>query len=93
MNKAEFIEKFQKNSGLASKAEAERALDGFIQTVKDALVKKEKITLVGLGTFSTVDVKEKTGKVPASDKTYTKPAHTAPKFSFGKGMKDAIANV
>jgi DNA-binding protein HU-beta len=38
-----------------------------------------------------VDVPEKSGKVPGTDKTYTKSAHTAPKFKFGKTVKDIVA--
>jgi len=51
----------------------------------------ETVSLVGFGTFSTVEVAEKSGKVPGTDKTYTKAAHTAPKFKMGKTLKDAVA--
>jgi len=91
MTKAEFVEEVQKNGGYESKAAAERAVKAFIDSVSDALIKKDSVALVGFGTFSTVDVKEKSGKIPGSDKTYTKPAHTAPKFKFGKTIKDAVA--
>jgi len=55
------------------------------------LTKKESVSLVGFGTFSTAEVPEKSGTVPGTNKTYTKPAHTAPKFKFGKTLKDAVA--
>ena len=92
MNRADFVELMQQEGGLETKAETERALKGFISAVTKALKNKESVSLVGFGTFSTVDVAEKTGKIPASDKTYTKPAHTAPKFKMGKTLKDAVAN-
>lgn len=91
MTKADFVELVQKTGDFASKAEAERAVNAFTKSVTEALSKKETVSLVGFGTFSTVEVGEKSGKVPNSDKTYTKPAHTAPKFKFGKGIKDALA--
>jgi len=54
------------------------------------MTKSEFVELVQ-GTFSTAEVAAKTGKVPGTDKTYSKPAHTAPKFKFGKTLKDAVA--
>ncbi len=91
MTKAEFVELVQKNGGFDSKAAAERAVKAFTDSIEEALVKKESVSLVGFGTFSTAEVAEKSGKVPGTDKTYTKPAHTAPKFKFGKTIKDAVA--
>ena len=91
MTKAEFVELVQKNGGFDSKAAAERAIKAFTDSVTEALVKKETISLVGFGTFSTAEVAEKSGKVPGTDKTYTKAAHTSPKFMFGKTTKDAVA--
>jgi len=91
MTKAEFVELVQKKGEFESKAAAERAVKAFIDAVTDALVNKETVSLVGFGTFSTVDVPEKSGKVPGTNKTYTKAAHTAPKFKIGKTLKDAVA--
>ena len=91
MTKAEFVELVQKKGEFESKAAAERAVKAFTEAITEALVAKETVSLVGFGTFSTADVPEKSGKVPGTDKTYTKPAHTAPKFKFGKTLKDAVA--
>jgi len=91
MTKAEFVELVQKKGDFESKAAAERAVKAFTDAVTEALVKKDKISLVGFGSFTTVDVPEKSGKVPGTNKTYKKPAHTAPKFKFGKTLKDAVA--
>ena len=91
MTKAEFVELVQKTGEFESKAAAERAVKAFIEAVTEALVNKETVSLVGFGTFSTVDVPEKSGKVPGTNKTYTKKAHTAPKFKIGKTLKDAVA--
>jgi DNA-binding protein HU-beta len=92
MTKSEFVELVQKNGEFESKAAAERAVKAFITSVTDALVKKDTVSLVGFGNFTTVEVAEKSGKIPGSDKTYTKAAHTAPKFKMGKTLKDAVAN-
>lgn len=92
MTKAEFIELVQDIGGYDKKSEAEKAVKAFTDSITAALVKKETVSLVGFGTFSTVDVAEKSGKVPGTDKTYTKAAHTAPKFKIGKTLKDSVAD-
>ena len=91
MTKAEFVELVQEKGGYDTKTAAEKAVKAFTDAVTEALVRKESVSLVGFGTFSTVEVAEKSGKVPGTDKTYTKPAHTAPKFKIGKTLKDAVA--
>lgn len=92
MTKAQFVELVQKNGNYESKAAAEKAVKAFTASVTEALVNKEEVSLVGFGTFSTAKVAAKTGTVPGTTKTYSKPAHTAPKFKFGKTIKDAVAN-
>ncbi len=91
MTKAEFVELVQKTGGYDTKAAAEKAVKAFTDSVTAALVSKESVSLVGFGTFSTVEVAEKSGKIPGTDRTYTKAAHTAPKFKIGKTLKDAVA--
>ena len=91
MTKAQFIDLLKEKGEFESKAEAERAAKAFLDATTDALSRGESITFVGFGTFMAVDVPEKSGKVPGTDKTYTKPAHKAPKFKAGKTLKDAVA--
>ncbi len=91
MTKADFVELVKKEGDYESKAAAEKAVKAFMNAVTAALVKKETVTLVGFGTFYTVEVTTKKGKIPGKNETYTKPAHTAPKFRFGKTIKDAVA--
>jgi DNA-binding protein HU-beta len=92
MTKAEFVKLVQKTGGYETKVAAEKAVKAFTDAVTAALVEKESVSLVGFGTFSTAIVAGKSGTVPGTDKTYTKPAHTAPKFKIGKTLKDAVAN-
>jgi DNA-binding protein HU-beta len=46
MNKEELISAMAKESGL-TKADARKALDAFMSSVKKAVAKKDKVTLVG----------------------------------------------
>ena len=90
MTKAEFVELYKEKGNFASKAAAENALKAFIDSITEVLVKGDDVTFVGFGKFEAVNVPEKSGKIPGSDKTYTKPAHKSPKFKAGKGLKEAV---
>ena len=92
MKKAEFIELVKASGSYSTNVEADRAVNAFTDAVISALCKKEKVALVGFGTFSTNDVAEKSGTVPGTTKTYTKAAHTAPKFKAGQTLKDRVAS-
>jgi len=87
MTKSDFVDLVQKNGEFENKTAANNAVNAFIASITEALVEKETVSLIGFGTFSTMEVAEKSGKVPGTDKTYTKEAHTAPKFKFSQTLK------
>ena len=90
MNKAQFVELVQSCGDYKTKADAEKAIKAFTCAVTEALVKKEDVSLVGFGTFTSVLQKGKTGKVPGTDKTYTTADKMVPKFKAGKGLKERV---
>jgi DNA-binding protein HU-beta len=92
MNKAQFVELVQKHGNYQTKKEAENAIKAFTEATTDALISKESITLIGFGSFLSVEMPEKNGTVPGTDKTYTKPAHTSMKFKAGQTLKDRVAS-
>ena len=58
---------------------------------KKALKKKDgKVTLVGFGTFSVSKRKARKGRNPQTGETIKIAAAKVPKFTAGKGLKDAI---
>ena len=90
MTKADFVELVQKNGEFESKAAAERAVKAFISSVTDALVKKETVSLVGFGTFSTSDRAARDGRNPRTGETIKIPAKTLVKFKAGKALSDSV---
>ena len=52
MNKTQLISKMAEKSNL-SKKDTELALKAFIESVEEALANKEKVQLIGFGTFET----------------------------------------
>ncbi|MDP2754917.1 MAG: HU family DNA-binding protein [Nitrospirota bacterium] len=89
MTKAELIDKIASGTGL-SKADASRALDSTLNSVRLALKKGQKVTLVGFGTFAVVKRKTRKGRNPRTGEVITIPAAKVPKFSAGKALKDAV---
>ena len=91
MNKAELIEALVKETGFTKK-DAEKALNAFTGIVTKELKKKEKVQLVGFGTFETVKRAARTGKNPQTGEALKIPAAVVPKFKPGKALKDAVNN-
>ncbi|MDR0880513.1 MAG: HU family DNA-binding protein [Clostridioides sp.] len=90
MNKAELVSKMSEKSGLTKK-EAEVALNAFMNSVEEALVKNEKVQLVGFGTFETRERAARQGRNPRDpEQVIDIPASKAPVFKAGKGLKDMI---
>jgi DNA-binding protein HU-beta len=89
MTKAELIDKVASGAGL-SKVDASKALDTTLNSIKGALKKGQKVTLVGFGTFSVVKRKTRKGRNPRTGDVITIPAAKIPKFSAGKALKDAV---
>lgn len=89
MTKAELIDKIAANAGL-TKTDAGKALDATIDSVKAALKKGQKVTLVGFGTFSVSKRKARKGRNPRTGAEIKIPATKVPKFTAGKTLKDAV---
>jgi len=89
MNKSELIDAIAAESEL-TKADAGKALDGFLTAVTSELAKGENVALVGFGTFSVKDRAERKGRNPQTGAEITIKAAKIPSFKAGKGLKDAV---
>jgi len=89
MNKSELIDAIAATAEL-TKADAGRALDGFIRAVEDALKRNDKVTLVGFGTFEVKERAERKGRNPQTGAEITIQAAKIPSFKVGKSLKDAV---
>ena len=62
-----------------------------VASVEEALVKGEKVQLIGFGTFETRERKARQGRNPRKpDETIEIPASKAPVFKAGKALKDSV---
>lgn len=90
MNKAELLASMAEKSEL-SKKDVEKALNAFLETVEETLVKGDKVQLVGFGTFEARDRKAREGRNPRNPEQVIQiPASRAPVFKAGKSLKEAV---
>jgi DNA-binding protein HU-beta len=89
MTKAELVAKIASEVGL-TKSQAEKALDGFVSAVSNALSAGDKITLVGFGTFSVAKRSKREGRNPRTGKKIKIPAKKVVKFKAGKTLSEKV---
>jgi DNA-binding protein HU-beta len=89
MTKAELVAIMSKEAKI-SKAAADKALNSFINAVKKALKKGEKLTLPGFMTVSVGRRKARKGRNPQTGEEIKIPAGKVVKFKAGNALKDAI---
>lgn len=89
MNKAELIEAISKATEM-TKADTERTLDAFIDTVTKNIKKKDGVKLVGFGTFASSNRKARVGRNPQTGEEIQIPARKVPVFRPGKELKDSV---
>ena len=89
MNRAELVAKIAEKSELTKK-DSEKALTAFIESVTESLEDKDKVQLVGFGTFETRSRVERTGRDPRTGNPIKIPASNTPAFKAGKALKDAV---
>ena len=89
MNKNDLIGRISKELR-CSRITASSALTATFETISDALKKGQCVTIVGFGTFLTINRKSRKGRDPRTRKEITIPGKRVPKFRAGKALKSAV---
>jgi len=89
MTKDQLIEMMSKGAEISKRAAAD-ALDAFLDGITKTLVKGDKITLTGFGTFSVNKRAARAGVNPKTGEKIKIPAMKVAKFKAGKYLKDAV---
>lgn len=89
MNKNELIAAMAEKTGL-SKRDAEKALVAFMDTVTEKLAAKERVQIVGFGTFEARERAARKGINPLTKETISIDATVVPAFKAGNKLKDAV---
>jgi DNA-binding protein HU-beta len=73
-----------------TKTEAAKAVEATFDIIAGALKQGDEVKLIGFGTFTVVDRKAREGRNPRTGQPVMIAASKAPKFSAGKGLKEAV---
>lgn len=88
-NKATLVDVVHEHVG-GSKAAAERAVEGIIETITNTLKEGGEVSISGLGIFSAKMRAARTARNPKTGEPVQVPAMRVPKFRAAKALKDAV---
>ncbi len=89
MNKVELIAAVAEKAGL-SKKDAEKAIAAVVASVEEALVKGDKVQLIGFGTFEVRERAARVGRNPQTKEEIKIEASKQPVFKAGAALKKAV---
>ena len=90
MTKADLINAVSENVDL-SKKDIGAVINECFEAITKALSKKDKVQIVGFGTFEVRNRKERKGRNPSTGKEIIIPANLVPGFKAGKSLKEAVS--
>ncbi|MBP5366633.1 MAG: HU family DNA-binding protein [Bacteroidales bacterium] len=88
MNKTQLVDAIAQKAGI-TKVDAKKALDAFMEVTKET-VKKDKVVLIGFGTFSVAERSAREGKNPRTGAKIKIPAKKVVKFKAGSELESAV---
>ena len=91
MNKSELIAAIATKTGETKKS-AEASVNAIVDVITEALVKGDKVQLVGFGSFEVRKRAARKGRNPQTKEEIKIPASKAPVFKAGKALKDLVNN-
>lgn len=90
MNKTELIAAVAQKAAL-TKADAERAVNAYIDVIQSTVAAGVDVTVPGFGTFKSSARAARDGRNPQTGEIIKIAATTVPAFTAGKTFKDAVA--
>lgn len=89
MTKADIVDHIASGTGL-TKVETEAVVDGFIQTVIEALKEGRNIEIRGFGSFKTKKRKGRMARNPRTGEQVQVDEHFVPFFKVSKDLKSTV---
>ena len=89
MNKTELINAVAAKAEI-SKKDADKALAAVLSSIEEALVKGDKVQLIGFGTFEVKERAARTGHNPKTGEAIEIAAAKLPSFKAGAALKNAV---
>lgn len=91
MEKEELIKQVAQKAEI-TEDEATKILNAFIESIKEGLLKGEKVTILGFGTFSLRKRKALTFLNPKTSQQHDIPERMVPHFVAGSNLRDSLKN-
>lgn len=89
MNKADLVRSIAQGTGSKQHA-CEAMINAFTKEIMKAVARGEKVSLVGFGSFASLERKARLGRNPATGANLRIPAKKVPKFAPGKEFRDKV---
>ena len=89
MNKAQLVDAIASEAKL-TKADAKKALDGFVAATANAMKAGDRISLVGFGSFSVSNRAARTGRNPQTGKEIAIAAKNVIRFKAGAELSSKV---
>ena len=89
MTKAQIVDRIAAATGL-TKMETEAVVDGFMQTVLEAVADGDRVELRGFGTFRAVERAPRTARNPRTDQPVPVPRRMAPVFKPAQDFRRRV---
>jgi DNA-binding protein HU-beta len=91
MTKADIVNEVSKDTGI-EKLTVQKAVEAFMETVKDSLVEGKNVYLRGFGSFVVKKRAEKTARNISKNTTIIIPSHNIPSFKPAKTFVSKVKN-
>ncbi len=89
MNKSELIASVAEKTNMTKK-DATAAVEAVLETITEALVAGEKVSLIGFGNFEVRERAARKGRNPQTGGEIDIPASKVPAFKPGKALKEVV---
>lgn len=89
MNKNDLVEAIA-SAAQISKVAAEKGLNGLLSSMAEAMEEGDRVTLVGLGSFSVVERAPRLGRNPKTGEVVQIPSRKVVKFRPGKKLLEKV---
>ncbi|MBF0612457.1 MAG: HU family DNA-binding protein [Magnetococcales bacterium] len=90
MNKRDLVQKLAQKTGFNEKIAGE-ALTTTLDVIQDALIRGDRVSLIGFGAFEVTEREARPGRNPQTGEPITIPASKVLRFRAGKSLKEAVA--
>jgi DNA-binding protein HU-beta len=91
MTKADIVNEISKNTGI-EKVTVQKAVEAFMEAIKDSLVKDKNVYLRGFGSFIVKKRAQNTARNISKNTTIIIPEHNIPSFKPAKSFTGKVKN-